>query len=93
MPRYLSLHTLACLTRQGAEELAARLHAAQGIVARRVLLNMIEGKMLIEFEAPAHRMGVSRRPPCACPVGAGLSRPFLAQPGRHETAPTSRLSD
>ena len=51
MPRYLSLHTLACLTRQGAEELAARLHAAQGIVAHRVLLNRIEGKMHIEFEA------------------------------------------
>ena len=28
MPRYLSQHTLACLTRQGAEDLARRLHAA-----------------------------------------------------------------
>ena len=41
MPRYLSQHTLACLTRQGAEELA-----------RRVLVNMQEGKMLVEFDAP-----------------------------------------
>jgi hypothetical protein len=24
MPRYISLHTLACLTRQGAEQLTAR---------------------------------------------------------------------
>ena len=51
MARYLTQHTLACLTRQGAEELAKRLHAAKGVTARRVLLNMVEGKMLVEFEA------------------------------------------
>jgi len=51
MPRYITMHTLACLTRQGAEELAKRLHAAQGVAARRVLVNMQEGKMLVEFEA------------------------------------------
>jgi hypothetical protein len=52
MPRYLSQHTLACLTRQGAEELARRLHAAKEVTARRVLVNMQEGKMLVEFDAP-----------------------------------------
>jgi len=52
MPRYLSQHTLACLTRQGAAELVRQVHAATEITARRVLLNMQEGKMLIEFEAP-----------------------------------------
>ena len=51
MPRYLSLHTLACLTRQGAEELTARLTSAAEVTARRVLVNMVEGKMLVEFEA------------------------------------------
>ncbi len=51
MPRYLSLHTLACLTRQGAEDLATRLAAATGVTARRVQLNMLEGKMLVEFDA------------------------------------------
>ena len=51
MARYLTQHTLACLTRQGAEELAKRLHAAKGVTVRRVLLNMVEGKMLVEFEA------------------------------------------
>ncbi len=51
MPRYISLHTLACLTRQGAEELTARLTSATGVTARRVLANMLEGKMLVEFEA------------------------------------------
>ena len=57
MPRYISQHTLACLTRQGAEELSKRLHGAEEeegqVSARRVLFNMQEGKMLVEFEAPA----------------------------------------
>ena len=52
MPRYLSLHTLACLTRQGAEQLTVHLAAADRVIARRVQVNMIEGKMLVEFEAP-----------------------------------------
>jgi hypothetical protein len=51
MARYITQHTLACLTRQGAEELATRLAAAEGVTARRVLVNMVEGKMLVEFEA------------------------------------------
>jgi hypothetical protein len=55
MPRYLSQHTLACLTRQGANELAGRLFtgARAQITARRVLVNMQEGKMLVEFDAPS----------------------------------------
>lgn len=53
MPRYVSLHTLACLTRQGAEDLASRLSRASGaITTERVLVNMVEGKMLVEFSAP-----------------------------------------
>ena len=52
MPRYISQHTLACLTRQGAEQLAGRLHAGAPVAARRVLVNMQEGKMLVEFDAP-----------------------------------------
>ncbi len=51
MPRYLSLHTLACLTRQGAEQLAAQLQNAPDLGVRRVLVNMTEGKMLVEYEA------------------------------------------
>jgi hypothetical protein len=50
MPRYLSQHTLACLTRQGATDLVRRAHAATDVTAKRVLLNMQEGKMLIEFD-------------------------------------------
>jgi hypothetical protein len=53
MPRYLSQHTLACLTRQGAEELTKRILGAKSVTARRVLVNMQEGKMLAEFDAPS----------------------------------------
>lgn len=53
MARYISQHTLACLTRQGAEALVERLHRATQVAARRVLVNMHEGKMLVEFEAPS----------------------------------------
>ena len=52
MARYISQHTLACLTRQGAQQLSQKLHAGQEVVARRVLVNMQEGKMLVEFESP-----------------------------------------
>lgn len=52
MPRYLSQHSLACLTRQGAAALVRRVHTATQVTARRVLVNMQEGKMLIEFDAP-----------------------------------------
>ena len=54
MARYISQHTLACLTRAGAGRIEpSDLHAATGVTARRVLVNMQEGKMLVEFEAPA----------------------------------------
>lgn len=51
MPRYLTMHTLACLTRQGAEALAQKLHAADTVKSHRILVNMQEGKMVVEFEA------------------------------------------
>jgi hypothetical protein len=51
MAVYISQHTLACLTRQGAEELTRRLQGAKTVRTRRVLVNMQEGKMLVEFEA------------------------------------------
>lgn len=55
MPRYISQHSLACMTRQGAEELSKRLHREGPVSARRVLVNMHEGKMLVEFEAPGRK--------------------------------------
>ena len=51
MPRYLTQHTLACLTRQGAEALAGRMQAGGTARAERVLVNMFEGKMFVEFRA------------------------------------------
>ena len=51
MPRYLTQHTLACLTRQGAESLARRMQAGGLARAERVLVNMLEGKMFVEFRA------------------------------------------
>src|SRR5882672_11143233 len=51
MARYLTQHTLACLTRQGAEALAQRMQAGGTARAERVLVNMLEGKMFVEFRA------------------------------------------
>jgi hypothetical protein len=51
MPRYLTQHTLACLTRQGAENLAQRMHSGEAAHAERVQVNMLEGKMFVEFRA------------------------------------------
>ncbi len=51
MPRYLSLHTLACLTRQGAEQLGKQLEGAGAFKLQRLSVNMTEGKMLVELEA------------------------------------------
>jgi hypothetical protein len=51
MARYLSQHTLACLTRQGAAALIRKAQAATAVTARRAVVNMQEGKMLIEFDA------------------------------------------
>jgi hypothetical protein len=51
MPRYLTQHTLACLTRQGAESLAQRMQCGGTARADRVLVNMVDGKMFAEFRA------------------------------------------
>jgi hypothetical protein len=52
MPRYVSSHTLACLTRQGAEQLVARLFSSAVVKIRRVQVSMFDGRMLVELEAP-----------------------------------------
>jgi hypothetical protein len=53
MARYLTQHTLSCLTRQGAEGLAKRLQSSDAPAPRagRILVNMLEGKMVVEFNA------------------------------------------
>jgi hypothetical protein len=51
MPRYLTSHNMACMTRQGARELAERLRASTEVEFLRLLCNMTEGQMLAEFNA------------------------------------------
>ncbi len=52
MPRYISMHSLTCLTRQGADLLLEKFNCAPGITLRRTVVNLLEGKMLVEWEAP-----------------------------------------
>ena len=56
MARYLTQHTLACLTRQGAEALAERMLGGDAARAVRVLVNMLEGKMFVEFRAESREV-------------------------------------
>lgn len=51
MARYMTQHSLSCLTRQGAAELARQFAAANEVSMKRALFNLVEGKMLVEFEA------------------------------------------
>ena len=53
MARYISQHTLACPTRQGAAELARQFHTGSQVKARRVLVNMQEGKCWPSSDAPS----------------------------------------
>ena len=56
MARYLTQHTLACLTRQGAENLAQRMMCGGTARADRVLVNMLEGKMFVEFHVESREV-------------------------------------
>jgi hypothetical protein len=56
MPRYLTQHTLACLTRQGAENLAQKMMCGGTARADRVQVNMLEGKMFAEFKAESREI-------------------------------------
>jgi len=63
MPRYLTQHTLACLTRQGAEALAQRMQVGGLAHAERILVNMLEGKMFVEFRANSRAQPKPAKPP------------------------------
>jgi hypothetical protein len=56
MARYLTQHTLACLTRQGAENLAQKMMGGGTARAERVMVNMLEGKMFVEFRAESREI-------------------------------------
>lgn len=52
MPRYISQHTIACLTRQALEKLIAELKHDETVTCVRFVSDSLEGKLLCEFEAP-----------------------------------------
>lgn len=52
MARYLSSHSMACMTRQGAQQFAALLSGDGDVRFLRLLVNMTDGKLFGEFEAP-----------------------------------------
>ena len=52
MPRYISQHTIACLTRQALQALIAELKHDETVKTVRCVSDSLEGKLLCEFEAP-----------------------------------------
>lgn len=56
MARYLSLHTIACLTRQQLLSLIEELKHDSTITSVRFVADSVEGKLLCEFEAPNREM-------------------------------------
>jgi hypothetical protein len=52
MPRYISQHTVACLTRQALQTLVAELKRDETVKTIRCVSDSLEGKLLCEFEAP-----------------------------------------
>lgn len=53
MPRYLTSHNMACLTRQGARQLAEQMRAGAEVEFLRLLANMTDGHLIGEFQAPS----------------------------------------
>jgi sulfur transfer complex TusBCD TusB component (DsrH family) len=52
VPIYLSMHIIACMTRQALNQLIATMQAAQGIRFIRACASQMAGRLLCEFEAP-----------------------------------------
>jgi len=52
MSRYISQHTIACLTRQALQAIIAELKRDETVKTIRCVSDSLEGKLLCEFEAP-----------------------------------------
>ena len=52
MPRYISQHTIACMTRQALRALIEKLRGDDQVKSIRFVFDSLEGKLLCEFEAP-----------------------------------------
>ena len=53
MPRYLTSHTMACMTRQAAQQLAASFSGDSEVRFLRLLADITGGRLFGEFEAPS----------------------------------------
>jgi hypothetical protein len=51
MPHYNSLPTVHHRNQQAAEDLAERIRTAPGVANRRALVNLVKGKLLLDWEA------------------------------------------
>src|SRR2546422_3749095 len=51
MPRYISQHTIACMTRQALQALIAELRRDETVNCVRFVSDSLEGKLFCEFEA------------------------------------------
>jgi hypothetical protein len=51
VPRYISQHTIACLTRQALQALITELKRDETVKTVRCVSDSLEGKLLCEFEA------------------------------------------
>jgi Trk K+ transport system NAD-binding subunit len=51
MPRYISQHTIACMTRQALEKLIAELRRDETVKCVRFVSDSLEAKLLCELEA------------------------------------------
>ena len=52
MATYLSMHIIACMTRQALNQLIATMQAAQEIRLIRACASQMAGRLLCEFDAP-----------------------------------------
>ena len=56
MPRYLTSHNMACMTKQGARELAERMRASTTVEFLRLVVNMTDGQLIGEFNAASREV-------------------------------------
>ncbi|MBI1956473.1 MAG: hypothetical protein HYS38_08780 [Acidobacteria bacterium] len=55
MPRYVTGHNIACLTRQGAQELAKLMRSSAEAGFLRFLVSLTEGQLIAEFDAASRQ--------------------------------------
>ena len=56
MPRYFSVHTVACMPRQHLEQLINQLKEGDSVRGIRFVCDSFEGKLLCEFEADTREL-------------------------------------